>query len=155
MKKRIGYTLVELVVVIALLAIIMLMTIPNTGLFKALSEDIELKEFKRDVHFARNKAIIDSRIYTIKFLYEENGYRIQTEATGPSIKIKHFKSGLKLTKERGIPDVKFNSNGTITNSGTIYFSDRNDKKYKMTIPPVRGLIDIKVIDSNGGELYGK
>lgn len=146
MKRRRAYTLIELLVVISLLSIITAMTIPNTSLFKNLSQDMELKEFKRDVQFARNKAIIEAKPYMIKFLYEENGYRIQNDGFATSIKIKHFKSGIKLIKKSGLVNIVFMANGTITNSGTINFSDRNDKKYEMTIPPVRGLIVIRALD---------
>ncbi len=146
MNKRSAYTLIELIVVIALLGIILVMTMPNSKLFNTLNQALELKEFKRDMLFARNKAIIDSRRYVISFIYEENGYIIEKDSQKLKVKTKYFTKGLKLNKRNDLKSITFNANGTITNSGTIYFYDRNDQEYKMTIPPVRGLIEIEAID---------
>ena len=90
MNKRSAYTLIELIVVIALLGIILVMTMPNSKLFNTLNQALELKEFKRDMLFARNKAIIDSRRYVISFIYEENGYIIEKDSQKLKVKTKYF-----------------------------------------------------------------
>lgn len=146
MVKRKAYTLVEVIVVIAILGIILAITVPNSGYLKTVRENMELKEFKRDILFARNKAIMESKIYTLKLMNVENGYSIKSSSELDYSKIKYFENGIVLNKSNKVQNVFFNSNGTVACSGTISLHDRNGKEYKLTITPVRGLIDIKDAD---------
>lgn len=145
MKNRTAYTLVEIIVVIALLGIIIAITIPNTNYFKAIRESLEIKELKRDILFARNKAIIDSKIYKIKFIEDDNGYKISTGSDSKviTIKTKYFEHGIKLNTREGSKTFTFNPNGTTTDSGTIYFYDRIGAEYKLSITPVTCKVNIK------------
>ncbi|OLS03926.1 type II secretion system protein [Tissierella creatinophila] len=145
MKNRTAYTLVEIIVVIALLGIIIAMTIPHTNYFKAIRESLEIKELKRDILFTRNKAIIDSKIYRIKFIEDDNSYTISTGSASESItiKTKHFEHGIKLNTKEGSKTFIFNSNGTTTDSGTIYFLDRLGNQHKLSITPVSCKVNIE------------
>lgn len=147
MKNKRGYTLVELVVVIAILGIIITMTIPNTGYFQAIRESNELKEFKRDILFARNKAIVESRVYILKLMNDANGYIIKGGSNSDFMKIKYFENGIVLNKNNSSGDVHFNANGTIANAKTISLHNRNGQEYKLVITPVRGLVDIREADN--------
>lgn len=146
MKRWRGYTLIELIIIVAILSIILVMTIPNTGYFRCIRETNELKEFKRDILFARNKAIIDSKIYTLRFLNEDNGYIIESSHPSDFKKTKYFEHGIVLSGNNNIKKILFHANGTISNSGTISFKNRNGKEYELIITPIRGLVDIREAD---------
>ncbi|MGO1470375.1 MAG: prepilin-type N-terminal cleavage/methylation domain-containing protein [Tissierella sp.] len=146
MNNKRGYTLVELVVIIAILAIIVIMTIPNTGYFKSMMESSELKEFKRDIMFARNKAIVESKIYILKLMNDDNGYIVKSSSKSGFEKIKYFENGIVLNKNNNCDDIHFNSNGTVSNAKTISLHDRKGKEYRLVITPIRGLVDIKESD---------
>lgn len=145
MINRKGYSLIEILVVIALLSIVIVMTTPNINYFKNLRESLEIKELKRDILFARNKAIIECKIYEIKFIQNENSYVIHTASNIKSNTIKHksFEHGIKLNIKNGSKTFRFNPNGTITNSDTIYFYNRNGIQYRLSITPVTCQITIK------------
>lgn len=145
MKNRTAYTLVEIIVVIAILGIIIMMAIPNTNYFKAMRESLEIKELKRDILFTRNKAIIDSKIYRIIFIDQDNSYIIYTGSNPKlgTIKTKCFEHGTKLNTRTGSKTFTFNPNGTTADSGTIYFCDRIGAEYELSITPVSCKVNIK------------
>ena len=62
MKNKLAFTLVELIIVIALIGILLLIALPNSEYFNKLKEMAEIKEFRRDVLLARNKAIMEGDI---------------------------------------------------------------------------------------------
>lgn len=145
MRNRTAYTLVEIIVVIAILGIIIAMTIPNTNYFKSIRESLEVKELRRDILFTRNKAIVDSKIYKIKFIEDDNSYKISTGSDSESItiKTKYFEHGIKLNTREGSKTFTFNTNGTTSESGTIYFLDRIGDEYKLSITPVSCKVNIE------------
>lgn len=145
MKSRDAYTLLEIIIVIALLGIIVAMTTPNTNYFKSIRESLEIKELRRDILFTRNKAIIDSKIYMIKFINDNNSYVIFTgsDSKPNKIKTKYFEHGTKLNTKEGSKTFTFNPNGTTTDSGTIYFHDRIGAEYELSITPVSCKVNIK------------
>lgn len=79
MGDRKAYTLIELILVLALLFIIVAMTIPNTNFYLSIAKNQELKELKKDLLFARNKAIIESQVYIVSFDSKDNRYIIKTK----------------------------------------------------------------------------
>lgn len=147
MKHRIAFTLIELVIVIAILGIILGMVMPNSEYFNTLREKAEIREFKRDILCARNKAILESTIYTVSFKPTNNGYIIRKVGERGSVKFKQFNSGIKLNNINNIEEIKFYSNGSVSKSGSIVFTVRNNDQYEITITPVRGLINIKPFNS--------
>ncbi len=140
MEKRNAYTLIELIVTIAILAILVAMTVPNLGYFKSIREAQEIKELKRDILFARNKAILDCKDYGIEIRIDDNSYRIYSGLE--TIKIKYFKYGTKLNNKGKLPKILFKTNGTTEVGGPIYFLNRIGEEYKLTITPVTCRISI-------------
>lgn len=142
MKKRVAFTLIEIVLVLALIGILLTMVMPNIEYFKTLEQNLEIREFKRDIMWARNKAIIEARLYEVKFYHEENYYTIRA-STSLLIKKKYFKSGIRLGTHYEVQKVIFRPNGSVSNARSVNFFDRNDNKFILTITPVRGLIKIR------------
>ena len=71
-----GYTLVELLVVIALFAIVLSIGIPSTKIIFNTREKKELMEFKRDIIFARNSAVVENCNYILYVYVDRNRYKI-------------------------------------------------------------------------------
>lgn len=142
MKNRAGFTLIEIVLVLVLIGILLSIVMPNIGYFKTLHEKLEMREFRRDILWARNKAIIESRDYIVHFYHGENYYRIRAGAV-ISVKKKCFNSGIRLYKGNNLQKLTFKPDGTVSNAGSIRFFDRKDNEFHLSITPVRGLVNIR------------
>ena len=57
-KSKKGFTLIELIVVIAIISIILGMAAPSSNVIRKSKEKSELKELKRDIEYARDNAKI-------------------------------------------------------------------------------------------------
>lgn len=141
MKNKDAYTLIEIIVTLAILGILVLMTIPNLGYFKSIREAQEIKELKRDILFARNKAILDCKDHGLEIRTNDNSYRIYSGLD--TIKIKKFEHGTKLSNRGKLPKIVFKNNGTTEVSGTIYFLNRRGEEHELSITPVTCRITIK------------
>lgn len=150
MKKRLGYTLIELIVVIAILGIVMTIVVPNTNFFKSIQESLEIKELRRDMLYARNKAILDSQDYRITFNLEDNNYTIDRSIGSSRIVLirKSFEHGTVLSSRDGGNEIIFKANGTIGKSHSIYFNNRLGDMYKLSVTPVSCKINIEKHKSN-------
>ena len=151
MKKRSGFTLIELIVVIAILGIAISIVAPNTNFFKAMKESLEIKELKRDMLYARNRAILDSKDYTITFDVERNSYTIDRGIGDLRILLSHkvFKHGTVLnSKEQNTFSIVFKANGTVGGSGSTSYNDRLGDRYKISISPVAYGVSIIEYESN-------
>ena len=144
-KYRHGYTLLEMIVSICLILMVLSIAIPNTRIIFNQREKNELKEFKRDILYARNKAILENGSYRININILENKYTIIDERDGMIvIKDKEFSSGivLKTTNFKGV--LKFNSTGTTKTAGEIRLTNRRGQDIRITITPVTSKISLKI-----------
>lgn len=141
MKNKNAYTLIEIIVTLAILGIVLAMALPNIGYFKAIREAQEIKELKRDILFARNKAILDGKEYGIQIRKDDNSYIVHRGLE--IIKIKHFEHGTKISNRGGAPKILFKANGTTVVQGSIYFLNRLEEEYQLTISLIACKIDIK------------
>lgn len=139
--KRVGYTLIEMLIVLALLGILLAMAFPSTNYFKSHRESLEIKELKRDILYTRNKAIIECKVYYISFDVKNNYYKIFS--IDDSVKTKYFEHGTRLSGEDGSSTFIFNTNGNTGVSGSVYFYDRAEVKHKLTITPVSCKVNIE------------
>ena len=141
-----GYTLIELVIVLALFSILITISVPNFGLLRAYKETQELKEFKRDILFARNQAIVVGEPHKILIDYDLNYYSIVKN--GETIKSHYFSSGVKVVKkifhieESSINDIDFNRTGRPSNAGTIFLKNSKSEYYRITISPASGNVNL-------------
>lgn len=144
MMRKKGYTLIEILMVLALFSILFGIVFPKTNYFEKLKEKRELEDFRKDLMFARNSAILESRNYTVEFIVEKNTYYITTGKKKDTVRSKTFKDGLKFDKNNRVRSVVFNYNGTTGNSGTLYLRNNNDERYEISISPVTGRIEVKL-----------
>lgn len=145
-KGKKAYTLIEVLLVIALISIITSIFIPNTRMFQNIKAKNEIKEFRKDLLFARNAAILENSYYYIYFEIDKNRYFIKKATTESPIKTKDFDHGISLDNRSNITVLQFNPNGRPGNSGSIYLTDLNNKAYKITVTPATGRIDCEYQD---------
>lgn len=143
MTDKKGYTLIELLIVIALFSILLSIALPNLAFYRNIMERQEISEFKKDLLFARNSAIVENKSYTVAFNHERNSYNIKT-GSRPPIKSKTFNHGLKLTENKLANSFIFTPSGATANSNTIYINTKKDKRYVVTLTPATGRIEIKL-----------
>ncbi len=141
MKK--AFTLMELILVVALISILSCILIPNTNIFHNLKEKQEIREFRKDILLTRNRAIINQSNYYIKLVFDDNKYVIRGLANNDTIKSKTFTSGLKLSRRTNLTDLLFEGSGKAGKSGTIYITNRKNKEYIITISPITGSVAVK------------
>lgn len=143
MKAKKGYTLIEIVVVIALLGIILSIALPNMNFYKKFMEKQEIAEFRKDLLYARSMAIIENTRYYVNFSKENNSYSINTGETSPTIKRKVFANGLKLNNNE-VGHFIFNPSGAAGNSNTIYIKSNRNQMYVISLSPATSRIEINL-----------
>lgn len=140
---RKGHTLIEVLLVIVILAIIASMAVPNVKILHRIKSKNEISELRKDILFARNKAIIENNFCSIYFNAESNKYIIRTNEGSPSIKTKEFNHGVELEDRGNLKVLQFNPNGVPGSSGTLYISDSFGRTHKITVTPVSGRLGIE------------
>lgn len=140
MNKNKGYTLIELIVVLALFSILFSIAIPNLNFVSRTQELQELKEFKRDVLFARNQAIVKGKIHYFKLDYTKNSYFIMSD--GIEIKRCYFDNGVSLINNPAVIEIVFTSSGVPKLGNTIKLKTSDNQRYKLVVNPVTGKISL-------------
>ena len=131
--------------VLAIISIIFAMAIPNSEILLRMRERQELEELRRDLLFARNKAIVEARNYYVYFNSNDNKYIIKHSETSPAIKTKQLQHGIKLDMDNIVSNFQFNKNARTGKSNTIFIRDRNNNRYKLTLTPATGRVELRLV----------
>lgn len=92
-----GVTLIELILIISLLSILLAIPIIRGNNILNYKERKELREFKNDINYARNRAVVESKLYSVDIRLNSNTYLIYKYSNFPeTIKKKEFTSALNL-----------------------------------------------------------
>lgn len=140
-NRKKGYTLLELMVVLAIIGIILSISVPNTSLFKKIKEKQEINGLKKDLIYARNRAITERKIYDVRFNLTNNSYQIRSNFTEPIFISKNFSSGIRFGDD-SIKSLRFNPTGRPANAGTIILFSCDKSVYRITISPVTGRVEV-------------
>jgi len=145
MQKRSGFTLIELTVVIALLAILTAVGVPN---FLSWLPKYRLKSAARDLysnlHLAKMSAIRANKDCMIK--YYKNPDRYTVDFLNKTIRLSDYKSGITFhgpnNETFAVATITFNSRGT-GNSGYAYLSNSGNTAYYRVGPLTSGAIKLQ------------
>lgn len=144
-SNKVGYTLIELIIVLALMGIVLSVAIPSIKIIYNISERKELMEFRRDIVFARNKAVMENGVYTLRINILENKYWIIKEHDSMSIvKEKEFQSGITLKLDNLDRSITFYSTGTPNKAGTIKLTNKKNQNIEISITPATGKVNLKI-----------
>ncbi|WFA09681.1 GspH/FimT family protein [Tissierella sp. Yu-01] len=141
MDRYMGYTIIELVVVLTLFSIILMIAVPNLGIIREFKEYQQIRQLKSDILFARNQAIVKGKIHIVQFDFVRNGYIIVVG--GGTIKRVYFDDGIELIKNMEMTEVSFYRTGVPGKSGTIRLKNSKNKTYEVVVTPVVGKVNIK------------
>ena len=141
MTAKKGYTLIEILIVIALFAILFSISFPSTNFYRTMMERQEIAEFRKDLLYARNMAIIDNRSYYVNFTMVDNSYSVDI-GMSKTIKKKAFGHGLKLNS--GAEPFIFLPSGASDNASTIYINTNRNTRYRISLTPATSRIEIKL-----------
>lgn len=139
-----GFSLIELIIVISILSILLIIPMFKGNSILSYKERIELKEFKNDINYARNKAIIESKLYRVKINCEENSYTIYKSGSSvESVKKKELTEGIKInyTNIRN-DEIEFSHSGAPLEAGTIFLENKQEQGIEITITPATGKVNI-------------
>lgn len=145
MQKRSGFTLIELTVVIALLAILTAVGVPN---FLSWLPKYRLKSAARDLysnlHLAKMSAIRANKDCMVK--YFKNPDRYTVDLLNKTIRLSDYKSGITFhgpnNETFAVATITFNSRGT-GNSGYAYLTNSGKTAYYRVGPLTSGAIKLQ------------
>ena len=139
MTYKKGYTLIEILIVIALFLVLFSISFPSTNFYKKILERQEISEFRKDLFYARNMAIIDNKSYYVNFTMIDNSYSVDIGMT-KTIKKKAFGHGLKLNN--AAEPFIFLPSGASDNAGTIFINTDRGERYRVSLTPATSRIEI-------------
>lgn len=146
-RTRYGYTLLELLVVVALIAIVLSVGIPSLQIIFNTKEKKELMEFKRDIIFARNSAVVENKIYVLYLDNANNSYKIsKVDKKTAIVKDIQLSNGIKMKGNNFNSSISFLPTGAPSNAGTILLTNRKKQKIEITITPATGKINLYIKD---------
>ncbi|MDY0234539.1 MAG: GspH/FimT family protein [Gudongella sp.] len=139
-EKKKGYTLIELIVVLALFSLLLTIAIPNSKAFKTYNQNQQLRIFEKDIRQARNKAIIENKAIGAYFYITKNSYEIKYIG-GEKILERELYGGVEF-KSKNFTNYIFNPNGAIGNAGTVIIK-KGSENYELAIAPVTSKISLR------------
>lgn len=145
MTKKKGYTLIELLIVLALFCLFLSLTLPNFNILNRIKENRELKELKRDLLYYRNMAIMENFQYIFTFDIERNRYTVYKSGEVAAIKSKDLNYGVKLISKPIENDLTFNPSGAPSGAGTIVILNSLGQRYEFRVTPVTGKTNVYLI----------
>ncbi len=144
MTVKRAYTLIEILIVLALLSIIMAIAVPSFGIINSIKEKQEFNELKKDLISSRNKAIVENCPYEFKIDINTNKYEIYRKDNLGLIKSKKLESGLKFirTVESTTNLVIFSPSGSPSRAGSFVVKKRNGDRYRFAVVVTSGKVNI-------------
>lgn len=143
-KAKKGYTLLELLAVVAFLLFIGSIAVMRFGVFSSMREESMLTEFVEIVEYIRNDTVINGRrgiIYAYagedfcKYYFKNVDIVSETE----SFELEPgwiFENDFKIT---------FTESGAPTKGGSIYLKHTSGKRIAVTVEPANSMVRVKKV----------
>lgn len=147
MNNEKGITLIELILTLFIVSILVAISIPKSSFISNYKEKKELMEFKKDIVYARNKAVCEVGLYKIDIWLRRNYYVVYKLAADgwELVKRKEFKSRLKFKSNYPIKtEIIFNSSGAPNKGNSIFLLNGKGQTIKMTILPATGKVNVYI-----------
>lgn len=153
MQKRSGFTVTELIVIIALLSLLTAVAVPN---FLSWLPKYRLRSAARDLfsnlQLAKMEAIKTNRNCSIG--YEKNPDRYAITLLNKTVTLSDYKSGIRFQgptdQTFAVANITFNSRGT-SNAGYAYLTNSGNTAYYRVGPLTSGVI--KLQKWSGGSVW--
>lgn len=149
MKNNSGFTLMELIITLAILSILASMVFLNVNILGNYREEAELKEFISDINYARNHSITESTTYSISIKRYTNSYTISKNVRENSsegvkiIKTKKFKDGIEIAYTSFHGDsIRFYINGAPKSAGTVKLKNSKNEIIDITVGVATGKVRV-------------
>lgn len=146
LKDNKGITLIEMLLVISIFSILLSIPILNSKYILSFIEKKEINELVEDIYNARNRALLESTIYSIDFLVNKNSYAVYSyERYKTLIKRKELKGGLRIKgihTSNNTDEIRFSYLGVPLNSGTIYLINGKGEEIRISITPVTTKVNV-------------
>lgn len=143
-KKMSAISLVELIISIAIMAVLSTIIIINSKTVASYKEKIELDKFITTINQCKSKSIKERKTHKVTLIIPDNAYYSSLDSELNKFEyLKISGSGTNLDS------IAFTVKGTPSkgSAGTIIIIGR-ELEYKITVSPVTGKINIKRDDAN-------
>lgn len=139
-SKNKGYTLIELIVVLALFSLLLTIAIPNSKAFKTYNQNQQLRVLEKDLRQARNTAIIENKTICAYFNLSKHSYEIKY-ISGEKILERVLIPGVEF-KSKNFTNFTFNADGRIGNAGTLKIK-KGSENYELAVAAVTSKISLR------------
>lgn len=144
LKDTKGISLVEVLIVISIIAIIVAIPLLNSKSILNYRTKKELREFRNDICYTRNRTVVESQLYSIYIEPDKNMYIVCRQSIVPKIiKEKKFSESIKIigTNIKN-NEISFTYTGAVKNAGTIFLENKDYQDIEITIEPVTGMVNV-------------
>lgn len=136
-----GYTLIELIVVLAILGIMSAVILPKFHLIERYELKSQAQKLAEDIRYTQKLAMSENRNYYFQANKKENSYNVRSgNIKDENIKKIYLPKNIKFSKESKI-EIKYTSKGTPATGGTINLTS-NNYKIEITIRPSSGRVTV-------------
>ncbi|NMA86545.1 MAG: prepilin-type N-terminal cleavage/methylation domain-containing protein [Tissierellia bacterium] len=143
MKNNNGFTLLELILCISIMTLILSIPAFKMNIFQGLKEKQEIREFVKDINYARNRAITEGVSHSVLIDTKTNSYTLYKLGDGIKKQIKHkeLQESLQI-KWSNTGEVVFNLSGAVYGAGTIRLKNSKGKVIEIAITPVTSRVNV-------------
>lgn len=135
MKKTKGFTLIELILTIAILGLLVGVGALRYDFLTNYQEKIEIESVLRTINEARNASITSGYVHTVTFAKDEN--MVQVNREGEVVE----RLNLKKLQIKKLESFRFSTTGAPSKAGTYYIHG-NKKEYIITIEIATGKVNL-------------
>lgn len=139
-----GFTYIELLMVLAILAIVISIAIIKSPDLTGLAERIEVKQLQRDLNWAKAMAMNRRSVVKVTFYPADSSYRIDLVGSQNKrviqlnkLKLRGYKIGDNLTH------LEYQASGSVNSGAEVTL--QGSRTYSITIQSVTGKVNIKEV----------
>ena len=137
-KKCFGFTLIEMVMVLAIIGLIALVSLPVYQRIKpGLTLNSQARDIVSDLRYAQQLSVTEQINYSVIFDQALNKYMIVNSASGATLKSQNINPMISINSITGLTadTVTFNVTGAALESGDIILTSSNGNTKTIAIKP--------------------